>query len=60
MVVLRDVSATKQRKLLGAVQGAAGVWCSNLRLVGIAELDAKGTVIVANRAIGDILEIAAD
>ncbi len=60
MVVLRDVSATKQREKLLALSEARWRVVFESAPVGIAELDAKGTVIAANRAIGDILEIVPD
>ena len=60
MVVLRDVRATKQRENLLAMSEARWRVAFESAPVGIAELDAEGRVIAANRAIGDILEIPAD
>jgi PAS domain S-box-containing protein len=60
MVVLRDVRTTKQRENLLALSEARWRMAFESAPVGIAELDAEGRVVAANRAIGDILEIPAD
>ena len=60
MVVLRDISTAKQREKLLALSEARWRVAFESAPVGIAELDVNGTVIAANRAIGDILEIAPD
>lgn len=60
MVVLRDVSATKKRENLLALSEARWRVAFESAPVGIAELDAEGRVIAANRAIADLLEIPAD
>jgi diguanylate cyclase (GGDEF)-like protein/PAS domain S-box-containing protein len=60
MVVLRDISTARQREKLLALSEARWRVAFESAPVGIAELDAEGRVVAANRAIGDILEIPAD
>ena len=59
MVVIRDISASKQREDLLARSEERWRAVFDAAPVGIAELGTDGTVIARNLAIGDLLEVPA-
>ena len=58
-MVVRDISASKQREDLLARSEERRRAVFDAAPVGIAELGTDGTVIAGNLAIGDLLEVPA-